>query len=94
MVERTRIIECGLGLMRNVNKRAFWDFEFKDEIGTGLGPTMEFYYLIAEELKKKDMWRKNMPENDLFPSPLMTSSSHEEIQQVYELFKYLSHIKI
>lgn len=36
-----------------MNKRAFIEFEFKEEIGTGLGPTLEFYALLAEELKVK-----------------------------------------
>ena len=42
-----------------MNKRAFIEFEFKDEIGTGMGPTLEFYALLADEFKvrKSDLWR-------------------------------------
>jgi E3 ubiquitin-protein ligase TRIP12 len=53
---------------------------------------MEFYYIVADELKnkKKEIWRKNMPDNGLFPSPLhlnQVTSSSEEVQKVYELFR-------
>lgn len=71
-----------------MNKRAFIEFEFKDEIGTGMGPTLEFYALFADEIKTKrsDLWRK-LPDNTLFPAPLqMQKLSNEEIQKVYEIF--------
>lgn len=29
--------------------------EFKDEEGTGLGPTLEFFTLVAAELQRKDL---------------------------------------
>jgi E3 ubiquitin-protein ligase HECTD1 len=34
------------------------DIEFQGEEGTGLGPTLEFYNLVAHELQRKDllMW--------------------------------------
>ncbi len=46
--------------------------EYKDEQGTGLGPTLEFYTIVAEEIKTKrpDYWRKGMADNTLFPSPV------------------------
>ena len=51
---------------------------------------MEFYYLLADEVKTKkpEIWRKNMPENDLFPAPMsLNSVSNEEVQKSYELFR-------
>jgi hypothetical protein len=37
--------------MTKVSNRAFLEVEYKDEIGTGLGPTLEYYYLVAQEIK-------------------------------------------
>jgi E3 ubiquitin-protein ligase TRIP12 len=35
------------------------EVEYKEEVGTGLGPTMELYTLISHEFQKSglDMWR-------------------------------------
>jgi len=32
-----------------IKKTSFLEFEFEDEEGTGLGPTLEFYDYIAED---------------------------------------------
>lgn len=76
--------------MKQINKRAFLEIEYKDEQGTGLGPTLEFYYILAEDIKTKrsDIWRKGVSDNSLFPAPLyMQKISNEELQKVYELFR-------
>jgi hypothetical protein len=46
-VDRERILECALTLMGKVSNRAFLEVEYKGEEGTGLGPTLEFYALVA-----------------------------------------------
>ena len=51
IVDRAKVIECSLNLMNKVSNRAFLEVEYKDEIGTGLGPTLEFYCLVANEIK-------------------------------------------
>jgi len=88
-VDRQKLLESAFNILKQVNKRAFLEIVYKDEIGTGLGPTMEFYNLIADELKNKNanLWRKGMLSNDLFPSPLPLTCSHEDAQKVYELFR-------
>ena len=76
--------------MKQINKRAFLEIEYKNEVGTGLGPTLEFYNLIAEELKtkRKDIWRKNIADNTLFPAPItLQKISNDELQKVYEIFR-------
>jgi len=72
IVERGRVLDSALSLMKQINKRAFLVIEYKDEQGTGLGPTLEFYTIVAEEIKTKrpDYWRKDMADNTLFPSPV------------------------
>jgi len=37
--------------MKNQKKQAFLEISYKDEPGTGLGPTLEFYNLIAQEVR-------------------------------------------
>jgi hypothetical protein len=37
--------------MQKVDKKAFLEFEFHGDAGTGLGPTLEFYDNIADEFK-------------------------------------------
>lgn len=39
-------------------RKSILEVEFKDEEGTGLGPTLEFYALVAAELQRRDlgMW--------------------------------------
>jgi len=88
VVDRTKLLECSFNLLKNINKRAFLEVEFKDEVGTGLGPTLEFYNLLSEELKvrKKEVWRPTMPDNCLFPAPI-SPTSNEDSQKVYELFR-------
>lgn len=49
-----------MGTEKVVKKRIFFLFqvEFEDEEGTGLGPSLEFYALVAAELQRKSlgMW--------------------------------------
>jgi E3 ubiquitin-protein ligase TRIP12 len=51
VIDRQKVLECSLNLMSKVSNRAFLEVEYKDEIGTGLGPTLEYYFLVAQELK-------------------------------------------
>lgn len=72
IVDRSRIYDSAVCLIKQINKRAFLEIEYKDEQGTGLGPTLEFYNLIAEEIqtRRPDYWRKGMADNSLFPAPI------------------------
>ena len=47
------------------------NFEYINEEGEGLGPTLEYYTLVAEALIKqgKALWRQTR-DNTLFPIPL------------------------
>jgi E3 ubiquitin-protein ligase TRIP12 len=73
------------------------EFEFQGEEGTGLGPTLEFYDDIAEQIKtwtleigkesKFNMWRMTK-DNHLFPSPVcLISFPPDKIKQIYEMFR-------
>ena len=65
------------------------EMEYEDEVGTGLGPTLEFYANTSKEFarRKLHMWRENDAiegdeflhvSNGLFPAPLPDGKSSDE----------------
>lgn len=75
------------------------EIEYQDEVGTGLGPTLEFYASMSREFSKKSlgMWRYEAlgssitQESEyvntlLFPAPLTSSQDNSK---VLELFHHL-----
>jgi hypothetical protein len=45
------------------------EFDYAGEEGTGLGPTLEFYYMLSKELRMLKVWRNSGEETGLFPAP-------------------------
>lgn len=71
-VTREKILENAVVNMESYGfKKSLLEFEFQDEEGTGLGPTLEYYAIVAEEFKNPvhNLWRKT-DTNMLFPSPI------------------------
>lgn len=70
-----------LAMYKYAHKPPVLEMEYEDEVGTGLGPTLEFYANTSKEFarRKLHMWRENdatdgdeflhIP-NGLFPAPL------------------------
>ncbi|CAO1616657.1 unnamed protein product [Parajaminaea phylloscopi] len=65
------------------SKDSILEVEYFDEVGTGLGPTLEFYTLASREFARRDLglWRDDAPSdgserkfihalNGLFPAPI------------------------
>lgn len=53
------LLEWAMQVMKvHANRKSVLEVEFLDEEGTGLGPTLEFYALVAAELQRSDlgMW--------------------------------------
>jgi E3 ubiquitin-protein ligase TRIP12 len=49
-------------------RRAMLEVTYKDEEGTGIGPTLEFYNLLGKEIKTdKLLWRENTVDHMLYP---------------------------
>ncbi|OQR76861.1 putative E3 ubiquitin-protein ligase TRIP12-like [Tropilaelaps mercedesae] len=48
------------------NSRAMLEIQYDNEVGSGLGPTLEFYTLVSRELQRCDleMWRNSMTSTD------------------------------
>lgn len=79
VVVRDELIASAFQLIVKLDKRSFMEFEFKGEVGHGLGPTLEFYDNIAEEfinwsVKIDDKTTFQMfritPDQTLFPMPV------------------------
>ena len=47
IIDRSKVLECSFTLLTKVSNRAFLEVEYKDEQGTGLGPTLEYYCLLS-----------------------------------------------
>jgi E3 ubiquitin-protein ligase TRIP12 len=62
-VSRSRIRDSALKVFSmTASLKNILEFEFFNEAGTGLGPTLEFYTLLSTELQKKalGLWRDHM----------------------------------
>jgi E3 ubiquitin-protein ligase TRIP12 len=56
----TKFLESAFKVMENYGTtKAILEFEYENEEGTGLGPTLEFYTLVSEEIQKAglNIWR-------------------------------------
>ena len=79
-----------VAMYQYAHKPPVLEMEYEDEVGTGLGPTLEFYANTSKEFAKRklNMWRENDAmygdeflhvQNGLFPAPLASgSSTHNE----------------
>ncbi|KAK3095400.1 hypothetical protein FSP39_014206 [Pinctada imbricata] len=60
MVSRTDLLKQAEKVMEDLgNSRALLEIQYENEVGTGLGPTLEFYALTSKELQRGDLelWR-------------------------------------
>ena len=90
LIERKTIIEDGLKIIDNPVTSKFngdLEFEYMDEIGNGLGPTLEFYRLITEKLfETKELWYKTT-DNAIYPAIGLNNN-----KKAIKLFKLLGYI--
>jgi len=71
-VNRTRILDSAVKVMElYASHRAVLEVEYVGEVGTGLGPTLEFYTLLSHELQRKGlgMWGENCQERQEAKAP-------------------------
>ncbi|KAL5561195.1 hypothetical protein UlMin_030942 [Ulmus minor] len=65
-VSRNRILDSAAKVMEMYSsQKAVLEVEYFGEVGTGLGPTLEFYTLLSHDLQKVGlgMWRSNSSSN-------------------------------
>ncbi|OTA62414.1 HECT-domain-containing protein [Hypoxylon sp. EC38] len=98
-ISRSKILESALKVMELYgSSQSILEVEYFEEVGTGLGPTLEFYSTVSKEFSKKKLrlWR-DMDSNDsdefisgatgLFPRPLSDDDSSANV--ILQLFKML-----
>jgi E3 ubiquitin-protein ligase TRIP12 len=101
-IARARFLESALKVMELYGASpSILEIEYFEEVGTGLGPTLEFYSTVSKEFSRKDikLWRndESNPKDvyvfsklGLFPSPM--SVEHAETaagKRTLHLFKML-----
>lgn len=86
-ISRSRILESALRVMELYGHTpSILEVEYFEEVGTGLGPTLEFFATISKEFSKKKLklWRENesttdgefaFGSNGLFPAPMAVSDT-------------------
>lgn len=59
------------------NSKTVLDIQYENEVGTGLGPTLEFYALVSREMQRADLelWRGEVVSAS---APLVPSNEHGE----------------
>jgi E3 ubiquitin-protein ligase TRIP12 len=101
-ISRSKILESAVKVMELYGaSQSILEVEYFDEVGTGLGPTLEFYSTVSKEFckKKLKLWRDNDPNGDdefvfgpngLFPRPVSEAfAASEEGDKILQLYKML-----
>ncbi|KAH7032398.1 thyroid hormone receptor interactor 12 [Macrophomina phaseolina] len=101
-ISRNKILESAIKVMELYGSSpSVLEVEYFEEVGTGLGPTLEFYSTVSKEFSKKKLklWRENESnENDefafgkrgLFPAPMSAEQAEtEDGKKVLHLFRIL-----
>ncbi|GIK07061.1 ubiquitin fusion degradation protein 4 [Aspergillus viridinutans] len=101
-ISRSRILESAMKVMELYGSSpSVLEVEYFEEVGTGLGPTLEFYSTVSKEFSKKKLkiWRENDCHNDeefafgkrgLFPAPMSEEQAASEPgKKQLSLFKTL-----
>ncbi len=101
-ISRSKILESALKVMELYGaSQSILEVEYFEEVGTGLGPTLEFYSTVSKEFSKKKLklWRETeINDSDefafgsqgLFPAPMSEEqASNENGKRILHLFKML-----
>ena len=96
-VEREKIIEHAFNIINDSNFSDFigyLEFEYKGEIGNGLGPTLEFYTLILDKIRgDNNLWYKTT-DGSLYPKLIDEKNISKKNNNLYniKMFKLLGYI--
>ncbi|KAJ5550035.1 hypothetical protein N7535_002022 [Penicillium sp. DV-2018c] len=103
-ISRSRILDSALKVMELYGSSpSILEVEYFEEVGTGLGPTLEFYSTVSREFSKKKLkiWRDNdnadaaaaeyaFGKRGLFPAPMSDEqATHDYGKKQLNLFKVL-----
>lgn len=80
-VSRRRILDSAVKVMEMFcsGQKAVLEVEYFGEVGTGLGPTLEFYTLVSQELQRSTlgMWRTNSSPKEVVESDVLMPDAEE-----------------
>ncbi|KAF3029049.1 Ubiquitin fusion degradation protein 4 [Penicillium rubens] len=101
-ISRSRILDSALKVMELYGSSpSILEVEYFEEVGTGLGPTLEFYSTVSREFSKKKLkiWRDTdgssgteyaFGKRGLFPAPMSDGQAGQEIgKKQLNIFKVL-----
>ena len=90
-INRENILACADKIMKETaSYNGYLEFEYNEEIGTGQGPTLEFYSLLCKEFKEnKDLWYKTA-DYSLFPIPItrLDEENKKKMKKSFQLLGY------
>ncbi|KAF7596261.1 Ubiquitin fusion degradation protein 4 [Aspergillus hancockii] len=106
-ISRSRILESAMKVMELYGSSpSVLEVEYFEEVGTGLGPTLEFYSTVSKEFSKKKLkiWRENdcndaeeyaFGKRGLFPAPMSeeqaaSESGKKQLQSFKVLGKFVA----
>ncbi|XP_077344670.1 E3 ubiquitin-protein ligase TRIP12 isoform X3 [Lithobates pipiens] len=85
-VNRDELLKQAESVMQDLgSSRAMLEIQYENEVGTGLGPTLEFYALVSQELQRADLglWRG---EEVTLPNPKGSQDGTKYIHNLQGLF--------
>ncbi|XP_039768558.1 E3 ubiquitin-protein ligase TRIP12 isoform X8 [Ornithorhynchus anatinus] len=85
-VNREELLKQAESVMQDLgSSRAMLEIQYENEVGTGLGPTLEFYALVSQELQRADLglWRG---EEVTLTNPKGSQEGTKYIQNLQGLF--------
>jgi len=95
-IARPRLLESAVKVMNLYGAgSAILEVEYVGEVGTGSGPTLEFYAQVAEQLRGAGLFRAGVPQGMLFPEPRdprWLRGGAPAARQVLERFRLLGHV--
>ncbi|MCQ2815729.1 MAG: hypothetical protein MJ252_00535 [archaeon] len=91
-ISREKILEDALTVIKKFqNFSGYLEFDYLNEIGTGLGPTLEFYSLISQKIADKKYLWYNTSDLTLFPIPIQKDTKNvEEIKNIFLILGYFT----
>ena len=92
-INRRDILKQAESIMQDMsNSKAMLEIQYDDEVGTGLGPTLEFYAIVSQELQKTtlDLWnRESVLNGALYPMPLGRYAKSTNLTKIRAKFRFL-----
>lgn len=99
-ISREDILKQAEQVMQDLaSSKALLEVQYENEVGTGLGPTLEFYALVSKELQKTslELWNStSLDESEyvhnvggLFPAPIPKTAKLSQITKLKSKFRFI-----